>query len=372
MLMGPPATRKSTAIRLGSNILRQANYRLLAPDRMSRQSFLEEMFKINQPEHRFNVDPDDIDAVWDLPTTYAHEMTIHAGEFLDFIGQNDKDYLMLLTNLWDNPQYYSNPKVSKSSIQVTEPTINLVGGSTAENLNMAFPPNMMDSGTLSRFIFIHASLTGKKVLFPKPTSKEKAQGIVDWLVEIGNKVKGDAEFEDDAKELLHHIYEEAKPLDDPRFAHYSGRRITHLFKLCLLHAASRLSTTVSVRDVAQSHTVLMAAEHNMPQALGHFGRSKQSITQHAVLEYLESTGKPASLQTIYSVFSADFTRESDFQTMMFDLFQGGKIKMVDNLQTGIKEATTNPRKLPKWAQDLMIPDFLTDQELKIIGMTRET
>lgn len=368
--MGSPAVKKSTAIKLGTQVLRQSNYNLMAPDRMSRQSFLEEMYRINQPEHRWGVDPNDIEAIWDLPTSYPYEMTIHAGEFIDFIGQNDKDYLMLLTSLWDNLPGYSNPKVSKSSVNVQEPTINLVGGATTENLNMAFPPNMMDTGTLSRFIFVHATPTGKKVLFPKPTTKERMQKIVDHLNLVKETVKGDAVFDADAQELLHHVYEEMRPHEDPRLAHYSGRRLTHLFKLCMIHAAARVSTNISVEDVTRAHTVLMAAEHNMPSALGHFGRNKQSITQHAILDYLETQNKPATLATIYSVFSADFSRESDFQTLMFDLFQSGKITMDDNVQTGIKEVNLKPRVLPAWSQDLMIPDYLTDQELAMIGMRR--
>lgn len=366
--MGPPAARKSTAIKLGTAILRKMDYNTLAPERMSRQSFLDELYRINQPSIKFGVDELDIEAMFNLPGKYPYEMAIHAGEFIDFIGQNDKDYLMLLTSLWDNLPTYSNPKVSKTSVTVDEPTINLLGGATTENLNMAFPSTMMDTGTLSRFLFIHSNSSNKKVLFPKPADKAKTQQVVDFLTRIKNEVKGNAKFTPDAKDLLQHIYDEQRPLDDPRFSHYSGRRLPHLIKLCMIHAAARISTEIDVNDVAYAHTILMTAEHSMPLALGHFGRSRQSITQHAILEYLEMQKRPVSIRDLYSVFSGDFSRETDFQSMLFDMFTTGKIDSVLNTKTDKKDLVVKPRTLPKWAQALVIPDLLTAQERETIGM----
>ena len=151
LLMGPPAARKSTALKYARNLLKKAGYKRMAPERMSRQAFINEMHAINQPE-ALGLGLEDI---LDMETDYPYEMSIAASEFVDFIGQHDKDYLMLLTALWDNEDEYSNPKISKNSIKVIKPTVNLISAATPLNLEQAFPSGSMDTGTLSRFIFVH-------------------------------------------------------------------------------------------------------------------------------------------------------------------------------------------------------------------------
>ena len=88
LLMGPPAARKSTALKYARNLLKKAGYKRMAPERMSRQAFINEMHAINQPE-ALGLGLEDI---LDMETDYPYEMSIAASEFVDFIGQHDKDY----------------------------------------------------------------------------------------------------------------------------------------------------------------------------------------------------------------------------------------------------------------------------------------
>ena len=82
MLQGLPGVRKSTAINIGTKLLKKVGYKKFASNRMSRQMFLEELHAINKPD----LDNMTFDEMLDLKDDAPAEISIHASEFLDFIG----------------------------------------------------------------------------------------------------------------------------------------------------------------------------------------------------------------------------------------------------------------------------------------------
>lgn len=335
---------------------------------MSRQTFLDEMARINQPDNMGIP----LEQQFEMPLDYPYEMTVHANEFIDFIGQNDKDYLMLLTNLYDNLPEYSNPKLSSKSVIVRKPTINFIGGSTPENLNMAFPSTAMDTGTLSRILFIHSNPSPKKILIPQRPPHEAMITMLNWLAEIKKKVQGAFTITEDALSALDYIYQNFEPLEDSRFSFYSGRRLDHLLKLSMIMAATRLSTTMDIDDVVTANSILGVAEFSMHKALGHFGRSKQSTIMHSIIEYMETVGKPVVLKELYTVFVSDFNKETEFMSMIMDMQNSGRIRAVNIGTEEVRKPAFEvvKKKLPKWIAQMIVPDVLTDQELHSVGMTR--
>lgn len=368
LLMGAPAARKSAAIGVGTGLLKATRYKQLAPERMSREAFLDELKAINEPDLEDAGSIDDLINSFDTLTDTVSEFTVHAGEFIDFMGQGDKDYLMLLTTLYDNLDNYRNPKIARKSIDIYKPTINLIGAATPENLNMAFPANMMDTGTLSRFLFIYSNPSTKKVLIPSGCLCEAAEiELKDTLGKI-RELRGVAKLDGDARELLEGIYSMAEPLKDPRFSFYSGRRLSHLIKLSIIQAASRLSLTITAEDILTANTVLCAAESRMPQALGHFGISRNSQTIHNMLQYIEGRPRQLSVADLYKVFAGDFSKQGDFQQVMQDLTQAERIALLKLEGTNKIVLDVVKANIPKWAIDLMMPEILTEQEREAIGL----
>ena len=120
-------------------------------------------------------------------------------------------------------------------------------------------------------------------------------------------------------------------------------------------------------DVLLANTILVAAEMQMPKALGHFGRSKQAAISHSILDYLEEKGIPVRIKTLYSIFVADFNKEADFQGALYDLQQAGKLRSV-KFDDGTFGLTTIGNTLPRWAEDLLMVDHLTAQERGFLGV----
>lgn len=362
MLQGLPAVRKSSAIKIGAGLLKKAGYTKIAPDRTSREAFLIEMHKLSQPD----ADDMDLSELLEAEVSPVSEIAILAGEFLDFIGQNDKDYLMLLTTLWDNLDEYKTPKLHSKSVKVEKPTVNLLGGATPENLSMAFPMEIIGSGTLSRFVFIHSYGSGRKILMPTVPDPSKEAALVSHLSKVRD-LKGEMTFTPEAIEVLEYIYQNQRPLEDPRFLHYSDRRLTHLLKLCMVNAASRLSLEMTDRDVLEANTFLGAAEYSMPKALGHFGRNRYAVNCHSLLEYMETLDRPSQLKELYGKFSADYSKESDFIATIQDLQNAGKIVPVW-VDKEFKGVICQSQKFPEWLRPLMLVEELTNQEREVIGL----
>lgn len=369
LLQGLPASRKSTALGLGTKLLKALKYTRFAPDRMSRQAFVNELHAMNQPE-TMGIDPMDF-LDMSVNADWPHEMTIHATEFVDFIGQHDKDYLMLLTGLWDNLPEYTNPKVTKSSIKVHKPTINMLAANTPENLNLAFPAGSMDTGTLSRIIFVHGAPTGKCILIPSGPPPGSEQVMVNRLADIKKMVKGPATLTPLALEACTYIYEQSrasKGISDPRFQYYNGRRMTHLWKLILCVMAMRNSTEITDQDVLEANTILAATEYGMPQALGNFGRSRQSVILHNIVEWIRESDRPVTMVELFKAFAQDFNGEREFQSSMADLQNSRKLAAVQDSEGVFKGFTVIEEGFPKWVKPLMMPEILTAQERATIGM----
>src|SRR5690606_7259138 len=70
----------------------------------------------------------------------GQEVYINCDEFVDFIGQNNINFINLLTTLWDNlPEYQERLKNSKS-VHIKEPVVNILGGITPTSFAAAMPP----------------------------------------------------------------------------------------------------------------------------------------------------------------------------------------------------------------------------------------
>ena len=318
MLMGPPATKKGTVINIAKSIIKQAGYKRFAADRTSKERFLMDMKAFDDME-------DDLEMlVMDAPS----ESYITAGEFVDFIGQNDIGFLMTLTNLWDNGPLYEHKKITGKSVIVKDPTVNLLGGSTASTFQIAFPPEAIGTGSLSRFILVSGEPSGNKVAWPEPEDELKKALLVKHVRDIKDRVTGAMSLSPEAKQMGADIYKEAVPVDDARFNHYMQRRHIHMIKLAIILAASRLSTKIEVIDIVRANTMLAAADRKMPKALGEFGASRYSDATNKVLEYLNARIKPADGKELWKVVQKDLNKPSDLNDILLNLKTADKIQVV--------------------------------------------
>ena len=324
MLIGNPGTRKSSAIKLITNLVIESGYTNIAADKTTKEKFLTDLSEINKS------DADSFTSFLDgeLYTGDPASVLISADEFNDFAGTGNLEFYALLGSLWDiNKDYKYMTKTGE--VIIPDPAISLLGGNTPIGFASAFPSEIIGQGFFSRLLLIYGEPTGKKIAFPEePDPKAKAE-IIKFLMAIRANVRGKAEIAADARLALEHIYENYTGVIDPRFESYTNRRFNQLVKLCLIHSAARLSKTISLEDVILSNTILTFTENFMPKALGEFGKAKHADATHKIMVALDSTIEPLSLQDLWKFVINDLDNLTELATIIRNLAEADKIHRVD-------------------------------------------
>jgi len=192
-------------------------------------------------------------------TAETHASWIVADEFINFIGRGNIDFCNLLGELWDfdEPVYRDRIKNGRS-VTIPFPVCNILAGTNQENFALAFPPEIMATGFLSRILLIYGEPTGERITFPTDATQEVKEAIKKELQEIKQQVSGRAQTDSEADTVLDEIYKQWKDLPDIRFRTYSSRRFTQLIKIILSVTASYKTNRINSRIVKEANTYLAA------------------------------------------------------------------------------------------------------------------
>ena len=325
MLLGAAGTRKSTAIKVMSKLIRQAGYTTFSSSKTSKEQFLADLAKTGMLEGADNVLDQNLWGPDAESSMGSCEMLVNADEFNDFIGNGNIEFLSLLGNLWDYSGDYVHAKLTAKSVFVKDPCVSILAGNTATGFSLAFPKEAIGQGIFSRLLLIHGESTGKRIPFPKAPSEQATAALITCLLQIRAIASGEATLSPEAKALLEYIYHEWKPINDIRFESYCNRRFTHLLKLCLIHAAAHKSCIIEKEHVVMANTVLTHAEHSMPRALGEFGAASKSDTTNKIMVLLESASKPQSFKDIWKHVSSDINSLQELKPLIENLLYAEKI-----------------------------------------------
>jgi hypothetical protein len=368
LLIGSAGSRKSSAINIAKGLLRQSGYTHFSPTKTTKEKFFIDMAESNGigasngedflEQTLFGAREDD--------TSTVSEMFIVAGEFNTFFGNNILDFVTDLGELWDyNGQFESKVKNSKS-VQIMNPTINILGGNTPTGFSAAFPIEILGQGFFSRTLMIYGERTRAKITWPEPPCQDHTLDLVTALREIKTHAisVGALSLSPSAKDLLDVIYKSWGDLEDARFESYSNRRFTHLLKLCMLLATIRFSSTVTEEDVIYANTTLSYAEHFMPKALGEFGKAKHADVAHKILQVLEASLEPVNAVKLWQFVHKDLDKATELTTVLENLSRADKIqstpkgflpkkKVLKEADTGFKSSTVNFNLLTKEEKDAL-------------------
>jgi len=329
MLIGSPGTKKSSAIKMGAKLLKQAGYTTFAAKKTRQEKFL---MDLAEQSEEFDSADDMMDAnLWgdDLESKAPAECFVAADEFNNFIGVGNLDFMSILGELWDYDGVYDYKLKNSKSVHIPDPTISILGGNTPTNLNSCFPSEAIGQGFFSRLLFIYGEPSGVKFTFPPPPDEELKLKLIEKLHHIKQAMVGEITMDDESIALLDEIYHKWEGLDDVRFEHYANRRLTHLIKLCLVVVASRVSKLITRADVIYANTLLTFTEQLMPKALGEFGKAKNSDVAHKIMQLLDATDTPIPLQAIWKHVHNDLDRREQLIELIGNLQLAEKIQSLE-------------------------------------------
>lgn len=331
MLMGESGTRKSTSINLAKKLIQSSGYNYFSAEQTSKEKYLEDLTMQHEDVE------DDITTATLFGTDnkeYDDRITpsfIVAGEFNDFIGNGNIEFMSILGNLWDwSGAPYTKRLKNGRNVTIPNPTISILSGNTATGFSLAFPSTAIGQGFFSRLILIHSPASGRKIR--KPYFPPVDFGA--YIAEIKQYVHGRMDETSAADKLLECIYSEFTTLDDARFNSYCTRRYAQLIKLCIICAAINTRTTIQEDDVILANTILTHAEQLMPQALGEFGKAKSAEVTNTILGMIRHSKGLITLEDIWKTVSQDLDTGGQLQDIISRLLAAKKIRVTSVVDPG--------------------------------------
>lgn len=228
MLMGDAGTRKSTAIKIASGLLRKTGYTSIAAERTTKEKFLLDLAGDTGDTEVSNADKFLESRLFGNGESGPSELFVAADEFNTFVGNGNIEFLSMLGVLWDYDGTFSNRVKNSKSIEIQDPTVSILAGNTPTGFSLAFPIEAIGQGIFSRLVLVHGEKTGKRITFPEAPDAAATTDIINLLQAVKVTSTGIAEITNDAKSALDKIYKSWAGVDDVRFDSYSNRRFTHL------------------------------------------------------------------------------------------------------------------------------------------------
>ncbi len=352
MLIGNPGTRKSTAIKTSKRVLSRAGYSTFAAEKTTKEKFLLDLEggeddgsaygDNNQGRKTTTATAADILRNLDIGggeegiDGIPREVFVTADEFNEFVGSGNLDFLSMLGALWDwddESATYKHRFKNSKSLAIYQPTISIISGNTHAGFKQAFPEQAIGQGFLSRLILVYSEPSGRKITFPKIPDEAVAVAISERFRQISEVVRGPAVITSKAGMMLDTIYRTWKDLEDSRFKSYSTRRQTHLYKLCLITSAMRVSKEIDDVDVLLANTILTWTESSMDKALGEYGKSRNAEAVQTLMSALYSTTRPLSFEDMFKLVRRDIEKREFLPDIIQGLIAAGKVQQIEKTGT---------------------------------------
>lgn len=341
LLVGDPGVRKSTAMSLAKKMIKGNRSIRIAPDDTGGQRQGLIMAMIGQEDSmesmlegltdcEFSDLAEDSSSAINLDSPVSpedrHTMYVFASEFASFIGQSCYELVTFLTKIWDGEDHNYTLKNSKQILE--KPLLNLLGGTTPTAMSQALPLEVVGQGFLSRVVLVYAE-SSVKIARPQALAEEGVAEIHKVFDYVAQNFNGAFKETENSAKLLDSLYFKEHRIPDTRFVYYMTRRHTHLIKLTMAMAALRGSQEIISEDVEDAEELLSLTEQVMPNALGEFGLSPLGAARQKLLEYLNSSPDPYTMNNLWSLMQKDM-KWTDFTQCLRDLVEEGKILVWEN------------------------------------------
>lgn len=349
LLIGTPASRKTTALSMARRLLRDSTKVRFAPADTGgqRQGLAKAMLGIEGEDKRLELaveqvtkksglmslsDLENLDLGGSEDDDMGHSLDKHhlvvaASEFSRFIGQNNLALLDFLVERYDGEDY--DYKTSQTSMVMQNTLMNMIAATTPVSLNHALPPAAGGQGVLSRMILVYGAKKYKRIPTPIAPDAEIVTRVKNVLHDVYRYAMGPFSESKAAGVVREGLYDYRLPIVDSRFAYYAERRYWHLIKLAMSLAATRCTfesptLQIEVDDYHEAHRILRATEIGMPDALGEFGLNPLAVVKQEILEELRRQQAPLTMEQIVSMFHRDATSR-DIAEVITDLYRAGQI-----------------------------------------------
>jgi hypothetical protein len=296
LLVGPPASGKTLAIRPVRDLWSHINGLNLSPDNVTKASLMDVLARSLRTVMNGH----------GLAYSFS-AMNVAVSEFGVFLARHDTEFLSAINNIFDSPPIYTEERRSSGALEINKPHLVLLCGTQPDFLNSILPEEAWGMGFTSRLIMIYADSSMQKDLFSTVTVNSP---LLQSELTKRFELKGEFSWSKNAIDEINAWNRAGLPPvpTHSKLQHYNGRRALHTVKLAMISAASRgAELRVLVEDFERAQSWLLEAEKTMPdifRAMGAKSDSQVIVDMHYHLYMLWSRTKlsdrkPLSTQQMY-------------------------------------------------------------------------
>lgn len=220
---------------------------------------------------------------------FHSSLTIHSKELTVFLGYDNKQLMMDLTDWFDCHNRWTYRTKTQGDNDIIGVWVNLIGATTPELIQSALPPDAIGGGLTSRIIFVYESRKYKTVVYPTPGDDKLYHQIISDLERI-HLMAGQFKVTDEFIDIWSEWYpaqELNPPQLGPNLAGYLERRPVHVMKLSMILSAARSDDLVITGgDIQKAIKILQATESRMPQVFSGVGKSQIISILPRIMSYI--------------------------------------------------------------------------------------
>jgi len=287
VLVGPSATGKGTAMKYAYDILENVPAIRLSAQATSLQALIRRMKETNLTDVDF-----------ETGKQYFHSsMTIFSNEFTVFLGYHNRELITSLCDWYDCHNKWIYDTIKRDKEEIIGVWVNLLAGTTPDNIQSSLPMEAIGGGLTSRIIFVMEDKKDKLVVFPAVTQRELdlQQHLIHDLEQI-SLMSGIFHFTEDAMAYYSewcYLADRNPPFHDPKFDGYNGRRRKHLLSLAMVCSASKSSNFILTKDdIERASKLLTEVEVKMGTVFRGMGKSDISALISDAIVFIENSITP--------------------------------------------------------------------------------
>lgn len=269
VLVGPPGSRKGTAMGFGYDLLNDLGIKLAA-EATTREALIRSLRRSTTSS---------LDASGNL--CMHSSLTVFSQELTVFLGYSNIQLMTDLCDWYDCRKRWVYDTKNMGTDEILGVWVNIIGATTPDLLQTTMPKDAVGAGLTSRMILVYEPRKEKVVHYDKMTRTKEE-------IELGKVLLGDLEqifmmtgafqatkpFEELMREWRDE-HEAHPPFEDSRLIYYNERRPMTVLKLAMIMNAARSDHMIlDEQDLVKAIKVLMAAEQRMPKAFSGVGKTR--------------------------------------------------------------------------------------------------
>lgn len=355
VFVGEPGSKKSTAMRMSYNVIKQFKKITPAPASMTKEAMVQMMA----------IDDSPCKAVFKYQDKPVHftQLAVYANELVNLInsGGNPGAMIDFFTDVWDlGADEWRDKTKNKGDHTIIRPFITITGCMTYESIKIMQNLKIISSGMTRRCLFIHGSLPDKPVAFPnlQEYQKEAFKRMIAYAVNLFN-ASGVFEWEDAAKAKFQDLYDNVifknKRTEPSKiYKEFLETKPEYILKIAMLLWLSEETKrlVLTEENIQRAYDLISSVDRGGAQLFEGSGRNVLAGMMHDLTRMVgRQPNGVLPMKQIYFTFSNTATNK-EVEQMIDDGIKMGQL---------VRFKMKNPRTQTEYADDFISTPAILEQ-----------